>query len=77
MSGDQLPAVLITDMDRDQVKMTRDILHRQKGMDRMMVSEAIADMMKFITDNDELDGFLHPPDKKSNQWIEKSKCAII
>ncbi|XP_074649462.1 guanine nucleotide-binding protein subunit gamma-e-like [Tubulanus polymorphus] len=65
-------------MDKDQLKRQRDILQRQQGINRMLLSESIADMIQFVQGNLAKDGLVTPPkDKKDNPWAERSKCTIV
>lgn len=65
-------------MDKDQLKHQRDILQRQKGMERMMLSESLAEMVKFVENLTPDDGLVCPPkDKKNNPWAERAKCVVI
>lgn len=65
-------------MDKDQLKKQRDILQRQIGIERVMLSESLADMIKFVQGGLQTDPLVCPPkDKKDNPWAERSKCTIL
>ncbi|XP_035695604.1 guanine nucleotide-binding protein G(I)/G(S)/G(O) subunit gamma-13-like [Branchiostoma floridae] len=52
-------------------------LKYQLGQKRIMMSESIPDLIKFVEERMKTDYMLHPPAKSKNPWAEKSKCVVL
>lgn len=46
-------------------------------MERWQSSRSIKAIKDFIEQNEPTDPLIHPPDKKNNPWIDRSKCVVF
>lgn len=65
------------DLDSEALRLQIENLTYQANMERWPSSKSIKAIKEFIDQNEANDPLIHPPDKKNNPWIDRSKCIVF
>lgn len=65
------------DLDPEALRLQIENLTYQASMERWQSSRSIKAIKDFIEQNEPTDPLIHPPDKKNNPWIDRSKCIVF
>lgn len=65
------------DLDSEALRLQIENLTYQANMERWPSSKSIKAIKEFIDQSESDDPLIHPPDKKNNPWIDRSKCIVF